>query len=92
MAPRHADQLARLARRLRCNINLLRYNSVPGLPYRQPGAEAAYAFQQALREHGVNAHVRSSRGRDIDAACGQLRRRQAVVEAEMASNPGGGAA
>jgi len=72
--PQHAAGLARVARRLRCNVNLLRYNPVPGLPYRRPTSEAAYAFQRHVREAGVNAHIRTSRGRDVDAACGQLRR------------------
>ena len=72
--PRHARGLARCARRLRANVNLLRYNPVAGLPYQRPTAEAAYAFQRKLREHGVNAHVRTSRGSDVAAACGQLRR------------------
>ena len=72
--PQHARQLAHLARRLRGNVNLLRYNPVPGLPYVRPSAEAAYEFQRLLRDGGINAHVRTSRGRDIDAACGQLRR------------------
>lgn len=75
MSPAHAVQLAAIARRLRCNVNLLRYNPVPGVPYERPTAEAAFAFQEELRRGGVNAHVRTSRGRDIDAACGQLRRR-----------------
>ena len=70
----HADQLAHICKRLRCNVNLLRYNPVPGLPYERPSSEATYAFQRRLREAGVNAHVRTSRGREIDAACGQLRR------------------
>jgi 23S rRNA (adenine2503-C2)-methyltransferase len=74
MRLRHAEELAKIARRLRANVNLLRYNPVAGLPYQRPTAEAAYAFQQRLRERGVNAHVRSSRGKDVDAACGQLRR------------------
>ncbi|MCK4342062.1 MAG: 23S rRNA (adenine(2503)-C(2))-methyltransferase RlmN [Phycisphaerae bacterium] len=73
---RHAAQLARIARRLRCNINLLRYNPVPGLPYGRPSATAAYAFQRELRARGVNAHIRTSRGSDVEAACGQLRRRE----------------
>jgi len=72
--PSHADELARVARRLRCNINLLRYNPVPGLPFVRPTAESAYAFQARLRQAGINAHVRTSRGADVDAACGQLRR------------------
>ncbi len=72
--PRHADKLAIIARKLRANINLLRYNPVPGVPYQRPSAAAAYAFESRLREHGANAHIRTSRGQDIDAACGQLRR------------------
>jgi len=79
MQPEHADQLARIVRRLRCNVNLLRYNAVPGLPFARPTAEAAFAFQSRLRELGVNAHLRKSRGADIEAACGQLRRRTSQV-------------
>ena len=80
MAPEHAVQLAKIVRRLRANVNLLRYNPVEGLPYERPSADAAYEFQRQLREQGVNAHMRTSRGRDIDAACGQLRRRVASSE------------
>lgn len=72
--PRHAEQLARYARQIRANVNLLRYNPVPGTPYRRPSSEAAFAFQSVLRERGVNVHIRTSRGIDAEAACGQLRR------------------
>jgi 23S rRNA (adenine2503-C2)-methyltransferase len=88
-AQRDAADLARIARSLRCNVNLLRYNPVPGLPYQRPSAEAAYQFQQQLREMGVNAHLRTSRGRDIDAACGQLRRRVAESGLPIAGATGG---
>jgi 23S rRNA (adenine2503-C2)-methyltransferase len=74
MNPRQAAELAAFAGRLRCNVNLLRYNPVPGLPFARPSSEAAHAFQEQLRRRGVNAHIRTSRGRDVDAACGQLRR------------------
>lgn len=74
--PDHARDLARFARKLRCNVNLLRYNPVEPLPFARPSADDAYAFQKALRDHGVNAHIRTSRGLDIDAACGQLRRKE----------------
>jgi 23S rRNA (adenine2503-C2)-methyltransferase len=74
--PEHARQLARVCRTIRANVNLIRYNEVPSLPYRRPKARDVVGFQEILRAAGVNAHVRRSRGRDIDAACGQLRRKQ----------------
>jgi 23S rRNA (adenine2503-C2)-methyltransferase len=74
MDARHVESLAQIAKRLRANVNLLRYNRVPGVPFTRPSSEAAYEFQRRLRERGVNAHVRSSRGQDVSAACGQLRR------------------
>ncbi len=68
-----AEALARLAKRLRCNVNLIRYNPVPSLPFAAPTATAARDFLAHLRKRGVNAHLRRSRGTDIAAACGQLR-------------------
>lgn len=78
---RHAEQLAGLAKRVRANVNLLRYNPVPGAPYKRPSAAAAFEFQRAVRERGVNVHLRTSRGIDADAACGQLRRSSAETRA-----------
>jgi len=78
--PEHARQLTAICRTLRANVNLIRYNEVEGLPFHRPNSEAVIRFQSILREGGINAHVRKSRGRDIDAACGQLRR------SELASN------
>jgi 23S rRNA (adenine2503-C2)-methyltransferase len=74
--PEHAKQLVQVCRSLRANVNLIRYNEVESLPYKRPKAGDVVVFQSILRDGGVNAHVRRSRGRDIDAACGQLRRRQ----------------
>ena len=71
----HARQLVKLCQTLRANVNLIRYNEVPGLPFGRPRSEDVVTFQEILRQGGVNAHVRKSRGRDIDAACGQLRRK-----------------
>ncbi len=73
--PEHARQLAKLCKTLRANVNLIRYNEVEGLPFGRPKADDVMKFQEILRESGINAHVRKSRGRDIDAACGQLRRK-----------------
>lgn len=71
-----AEGLAKIARRLRCNVNLVPYNPVEALPYAPPSKVAVKAFLARLRARGVNAHVRCSRGLDAAAACGQLRRRQ----------------
>ncbi len=73
--PEHARQLVKLCQTLRANVNLIRYNEVPGLPFGRPRSEDVVTFQEILRQGGINAHVRKSRGRDIDAACGQLRRK-----------------
>ena len=77
--PEHARQLARVCKTLRANVNLIRYNEVPALPYQRPTSDDVVNFQNILRNNGVNAHVRKSRGRDIDAACGQLKRKQELV-------------
>ncbi len=71
----HARELARVAKRMRSNVNLIRYNAVQGLHWKGPTSEDAGRFMDALRLAGVNTHMRRSRGLDIDAACGQLRRR-----------------
>ena len=69
----HARELASVAKTIRANVNLIRYNEVDGLPFRRPADEDVLAFQEILRTAGVNTHIRASRGRDIKAACGQLR-------------------
>jgi len=71
--PEHAQQLASLARGMRANVNLIRYNEVDATPFERPLAEDVLEFQRILRARRVNAHIRASRGRDIAAACGQLR-------------------
>lgn len=77
--PEHARELAEVIRRMRedaggrANVNLIRYNEVEGTPYARPRGEDVLAFQETLRRSGVNVHIRASRGRDIAAACGQLR-------------------
>ena len=83
--PEHARELAKLCRTMRANVNLIRYNEVTGLPYKRPVSKDVVTFQEILRRNGVNAHVRKSRGRDIDAACGQLRRKQEQERAAAAA-------
>jgi 23S rRNA (adenine2503-C2)-methyltransferase len=82
--PDQARQLAAICKTLRANVNLIRYNEVAGLPFQRPKSEDVIRFQTILRDANVNAHVRKSRGRDIDAACGQLRRK---LETQNSSVP-----
>jgi 23S rRNA (adenine2503-C2)-methyltransferase len=74
-SPEDGQELARIAHLLRGHVNLLMYNPVASLPFERPTRETAHRFLAALRERGVKAHLRESRGLDADAACGQLRLR-----------------
>lgn len=71
--PDHAKELAVISKKLRSNINLIRYNEVAGLPFIRPQNDDVYRFQKILKDAGRVVHIRASRGRDIAAACGQLR-------------------
>ena len=77
-----ARDLARLLAGRRMHVNLLRYNptglSLRGRTYAPSPLEQTEAFLAELRAHGTVAHLRRARGPDIDAACGQLRRRESV--------------
>jgi 23S rRNA (adenine2503-C2)-methyltransferase len=72
----HAEQLAALARSapMPVKINLIAWNPGPGISYAMPAPEQVSAFQQRLIARGVPAFLRRPRGRDIYAACGQLKR------------------
>ena len=71
--PDHAQMLARRLAGRRATVNLIPYNPTPGLHYERPTGPAVDAFQASLREAGLVATVRWSRGVDSAAACGQLR-------------------
>lgn len=80
-SPEHAHRLAELLGTRRMHVNLLRYNptglSLRGVAYAPSPEPVAEAFAGILKARGLVAHFRRSRGMDIDAACGQLRRRAA---------------
>jgi 23S rRNA (adenine2503-C2)-methyltransferase len=67
-----ARKLAEKLQGIRCRVNLLPYNESPSLPYRCSKPENIAAFQEILRGSGYRTLIRSSRGADISAACGQL--------------------
>jgi 23S rRNA (adenine2503-C2)-methyltransferase len=72
--PENAKEVAALLQGLRCKVNLIALNPGPGIDFATPSQERVTLFQNALREKGIPAFVRRPRGRDIYAACGQLKR------------------
>ena len=74
--PKDAAEVARLIRRtgLPIKVNLIAWNPGPGIEYATPQPEAVEAFRRTLIDAGIPAYLRKPRGRDIYAACGQLKR------------------
>jgi 23S rRNA (adenine2503-C2)-methyltransferase len=74
--PKDAAEVARLIRRtgLPAKVNLIAWNPGPGIEYATPQSEAIEAFRSTLIGAGIPAYLRKPRGRDIYAACGQLKR------------------
>ena len=70
--PAHARELARLLRDTPSKINLIPFNPFPNSPYGRSTREDILAFQKILTEADYICTIRSTRGDDIDAACGQL--------------------
>ena len=65
-------RLPRLLAELPVKINLIPYNENAGLGFKTPATELVHAWQDFLTGKGLNTTIRWSKGRDIDAACGQL--------------------
>lgn len=78
-----APQLATLAESLQAFVNLIPFNPIPYQDWRPSPQDRIRAFEAILEERGVSVAVRESRGRDIDAACGQLRA-NALVQVDPA--------
>lgn len=68
----HAQELIELLSDFPCKINLIPFNPFPQSEYKRPGSAAVRAFQDKLIAAGYSAMVRTTRGEDIQAACGQL--------------------
>ena len=67
------DSLGRLLHGHLAHVNLIPYNAIPGDPYRASPRAQIEAFRNKVKSHGIECTVRDTRGRSIDAACGQLR-------------------
>ena len=72
--PEHAAEVLKLLRGMNAKVNLIVWNPGPGAEFRQPTEEAADRFHKLLIAGGIPAFTRRPRGRDIYAACGQLKR------------------
>ncbi len=72
--PAHAREVLTLLRGMRAKINLIVWNPGPGIAYSQPAPDDVAMFQKMLIAGGVPTYIRRPRGRDIYAACGQLKR------------------
>ena len=70
-----AGQLSKLLRGIKCKVNLIPFNPHPEAPYARPSHAAVTAFQDECRRLGMPTYLRTPRGDDIDAACGQLANR-----------------
>ena len=68
----HAIELAQLMKQVPCKINLIPFNPFPNSGYKRPSNNRVYRFRDHLIEQGHIVTIRTTRGDDIDAACGQL--------------------
>jgi 23S rRNA (adenine2503-C2)-methyltransferase len=75
----NAREVVELLRGLKAKVNLIAWNPGPEIPYTTPSSERVEAFKQSLIRAGIPTFVRKPRGRDIFAACGQLKRTTDLV-------------
>ena len=68
----HIKELTRILGSLRCRLNLIRFHSIPGMPYESSSDETILRFRDELSSRGITTTIRASRGEDIMAACGML--------------------
>lgn len=83
----HAKSLARQLQGKPALLNIIPYNPVEGLPYQTPSRRALREFKEILEGCGINVMVRQRKGDEINAACGQLRRKFGVEFKQLLSPP-----
>jgi 23S rRNA (adenine2503-C2)-methyltransferase len=84
-SPYHASEVVELLRGMRAKVNLIALNAGPGIAFETPVEEDVASFQKVLVKAGIPAFVRRPRGRDIYAACGQLKRTFEIAPAEAST-------
>ncbi len=70
--PKDADALVKFCKYVPCKVNLIEYNPIDDGVFQQASSQATHMYQRMLEQNGITVTVRRSRGKDIDAACGQL--------------------
>src|ERR1022692_1467186 len=86
-SPTHARELVELIRGLRAKVNLIALNPGPEIPFSMPEPERVLAFQSVLTAAGIPTFIRRPRGRDIYAACGQLKHTTELIQIGMQPFP-----
>ena len=76
----HAQQLVRILQRRNALLNVIPYNPVAGLPYKRPSQNSINRFRDILEAGNINVQFRQLKGNEIDAACGQLRRKSVEIQ------------
>jgi 23S rRNA (adenine2503-C2)-methyltransferase len=71
-SPKHIKELARILNGIKCRINIIRFHELPDSDFKSPGLTETIEFKEALNAKGIITTVRTSRGLDINAACGLL--------------------
>lgn len=67
-----AEELAKFCRHIPCKVNIIEYNPISFADFENADVDRTDEFANYLRKQGINTNIRRSRGKDIDAACGQL--------------------
>jgi 23S rRNA (adenine2503-C2)-methyltransferase len=78
-----ARELADFCKKVQGKINLIEYNAIEGSEFQQTSGNRLRAFTDQLAKLGVNCNIRHSRGKDIDAACGQLANKNKLISPEL---------
>lgn len=78
-----AQELVDFCKKVKSKVNIIEYNSVTGTEFKQTTKERLLTFTNYLETNGVICNVRHSRGKDIDAACGQLANKNKLISPEL---------
>ena len=85
--PDEIDGIERLLKGKYALMNMIPFNSVPGLPYQRPSWERAAEIARTLHRRGILTKLRQSAGQDVDGGCGQLRARDVVQRVRIVKSP-----